>query len=162
VKRFCCNFQSVFSFIATTNRFESVGSLVQTCLRKKHTRRKPYDGAKFANDSKLAPTSNFPLPSTSTMPSLSGLLPGSRSATPVNRQPPANTLTTQESITSPSSDTSDLPPTVASQRKTSQLSQVSSTSGLAPSTEALVNRGEFGGPSFRLSVSLTAIERSLI
>ncbi|GAA6017217.1 hypothetical protein JCM11491_001856 [Sporobolomyces phaffii] len=77
------------------------------------------------------------------MPSLSGLIPGSRSATPVNRQPSTASSTANDSTSSPTSvpdEVADLAPPITAQRKPSQLSQSSSVSGLAPSTSALVNR----------------------
>ncbi|GAA5871264.1 hypothetical protein JCM16303_000699 [Sporobolomyces ruberrimus] len=78
------------------------------------------------------------------MPSLSGLLPGSRSATPVNRQPSSVSSAANESTTSLSSvpdEVADLPPPITAQHRASQLSQSSSvSSALGAETSALVNR----------------------
>ncbi|GAA5910494.1 OSBP family protein [Sporobolomyces salmoneus] len=83
------------------------------------------------------------------MPSLSGLIPGSRSSTSINRQASSTSSRTLESTSStPGSsvvteEVADPPPTTitAQHNKSSQMSQSSSTaSGLGPSTSALVNR----------------------
>ena len=79
--------------------------------------------------------------SSRSMPSLSGLIPGSRSATPVQRQPSSASTATTEGSSSVPEEVAELAPPITAQHKPSQISQSSSISGLGASTSALVNRG---------------------
>ncbi|GAA5934756.1 OSBP family protein [Sporobolomyces koalae] len=80
------------------------------------------------------------------MPSLSGLIPGSRSATPVQRQASGTATsnhTSNPAGSSPASNTAtELPPPVMGGPTSSQPSHISAPSGLSSTTEALVNKGK--------------------